>query len=30
MHAFGINLYRGTVWNVTDAGRQIIKRVWTL
>ena len=29
MHAFGINLYRGTVWNVTDAGRQIIKRVWT-
>ena len=27
-HAFSINLYRGTVWNVTDEGRQIIKRVW--
>lgn len=28
IHAMGINLYRGSVWIVTDGKRKLIKRVW--
>lgn len=29
VHAFGINLYRGSVWLVGDDGRRrLIRRVW--
>ncbi len=27
-HAMGINLWRGSVWGVTDKKRTLIKRVW--
>lgn len=28
MHAFGINLYRGTVWFSDMGKRHILRRVW--
>jgi hypothetical protein len=28
MHAFSINLYRGSVWEVTHGKRKLLKRVY--
>lgn len=28
LYAFGINLYRGSVWEVVDGKRKLLLRVW--
>lgn len=28
VHAMGINLYRGSVWEVDNGRRKLLKRIW--
>lgn len=29
IHAFGINLWRGSVWKIVDGHRKLLRRVYT-